>query len=589
MAEAIRLVIWDLDETFWHGTVTEGGYVWREDAAAALRGLAARGIVSAICSRNDAAQIEGILAERGVAGYFVFNSISWEAKGPRLAALVRAVQLRPETVLFIDDNPANLAEAAAFVPGIQLAAETIIPRLLEDTRCAGRPDPDLTRLAQYKLLEQRQAGVAQAGGDNGAFLRASGIVVRIEHDLEPHLDRAIELINRTNQLNFTKQRLPEDQEAARIELRALLSEHTIQAGLLHVRDTYGDHGFCGIYVMRSRRGMGRKLLHFAFSCRILGMGVETWLYRRLKRPAMRLEGPVLTDIVDDMHDIDWIDVELAGVPASSGPGGHALSYVLARGGCDMRAVAHYFGGLTGAIYEEFDTARDGQNVLVNHSLIATQAMAGIAAEAVADFAPFGFRAEDFDCAFSREMPAGPAVWLLGFAIESHVPIFRHRATGALLPWIPPGLGAGGDPALMMRGEPQAKPAGPRAEVDQTLMAHARARFDYEGLVLEASFQASLRMIFGRAQAGVQVFVLLSNTRTRPGYGGQSAAMVAQNAAIAGVAKDFPCVELLAPLSFMSETEIAAMEAPHHYDRIVYFRMFKHIMARMHAHEILVPA
>ena len=54
----------------------------------------------------------------------------------------------------------------------------------------------------------------------------------IEHDLEAHLDRAIEMINRTNQLNFTKVRLSENIEEARKELRELLSGHTIQAGIL---------------------------------------------------------------------------------------------------------------------------------------------------------------------------------------------------------------------------------------------------------------------------------------------------------------------------------------------------------------------
>ena len=77
-----------------------------------------------------------------------------------------------------------------------------------------------TRLSQYQLLQRRQTDEKAAGGDNTAFLRDSNIRVSIEHDLEPHLDRAIELINRTNQLNFTKNRLPEDMDAARAELRA---------------------------------------------------------------------------------------------------------------------------------------------------------------------------------------------------------------------------------------------------------------------------------------------------------------------------------------------------------------------------------
>ena len=51
--------------------------------------------------------------------------------------------------------------------------------------------------AKYKLLEQRKADEQAADGDTEAFLRSCNIVVEIEHDITPHLDRAIELINRT--------------------------------------------------------------------------------------------------------------------------------------------------------------------------------------------------------------------------------------------------------------------------------------------------------------------------------------------------------------------------------------------------------
>ena len=167
-----------------------------------------------------------------------------------------------------------------------MANQAIIGDLCRDVRCAGKPDPDLSRLRQYRLLERRQREEAATGSDAQAFLRESGITVTLEHDIEAHLDRAIELINRTNQLNFTKARLPEAPDDARAALRALLADHTIQAGLVHVRDHYGDHGLCGIYVVRHHRRLGRALLHFAFSCRILGMGVESWLYRRLSRPSL---------------------------------------------------------------------------------------------------------------------------------------------------------------------------------------------------------------------------------------------------------------------------------------------------------------
>ena len=156
MVEAVRLVVWDLDETFWKGTVTEGGieeYI-QENHRIVIE-LARRGIMSSICSKNDMSTILPILEEKGILDFFVFPSISWEAKGMRLAALVEKIGLRAATVMFIDDNPNNRAEAAAIVPDMQIEDEHFIPHLLDDPRFVGKNDNELSRLKQYKLLEAR--------------------------------------------------------------------------------------------------------------------------------------------------------------------------------------------------------------------------------------------------------------------------------------------------------------------------------------------------------------------------------------------------------------------------------------------------
>jgi hypothetical protein len=54
-------------------------------------------------------------------------------------------------------------------------------------------------------------------------------------------------------------------------------------------------------------------------------------------------------------------------------------------------------------------------------------------------------------------------------------------------------------------------------------------------------------------------------------------MRAHNEAIAAVAREFANVALLSPVSFMSAEELAALKTPHHFDRMVYFRIFRHIM------------
>jgi FkbH-like protein len=190
--------------------LTEGGIEIIPANFALIRTLADRGIVSSICSRNDYGAVERILSEAGIWDYFVLPSVNWEAKGPRLRALIESLQLRPGSAMFIDDNHLNLKAALHEMPDLQVSDPSIIPRIATLPLFDGKADPDLTRLRQYKLLEQRKADEQAADGDTSAFLRSCNIVVEIEHDITPHLDRAIELINRTNQPNFIKSRLPED-------------------------------------------------------------------------------------------------------------------------------------------------------------------------------------------------------------------------------------------------------------------------------------------------------------------------------------------------------------------------------------------
>ncbi len=155
-------------------------------------------------------------------------------------------------------------------------------------------------LTHYKLLESRKSDEKNAGGSNKAFLRGCDIRVHIEYDVLPYIDRAIKLINRTNQLNFTKRRLPEKIDEARAELGRLIGYPDRQAGLVKVVDKYGDYGFVGFFVLDNRTfdvaggRMCQALVHYYFSCRTLGMLVDRWLYDWLGRPAIEISGEVLT-------------------------------------------------------------------------------------------------------------------------------------------------------------------------------------------------------------------------------------------------------------------------------------------------------
>jgi FkbH-like protein len=427
-AEPVRLVIWDLDETFWHGTLTEGGIDYQQRHHDIVIELARRGILSSICSKNDPAPVRERLAEAGLWDYFVFPSIDWQPKGHRIQEIIAAAQLRPASVLFIDDNPSNLQEARHLLPDLQIADPGIIPTMLENPLFQGSDDRGLTRLAQYRLLERRQTAMQEAAGDNIAFLRASNIRIAVDHAVEDQLDRVIELVNRTNQLNFTKIRLPEDFEAARAELRTMLTGWRVQLGLVRVVDKYGDYGFCGFYAFDT---LMNRMLHFCFSCRILGMGVEQFLHAKLGRPALKIQGKVLSDLASPAV-VDWISQLAPNEILSGGRSEDRLGAVYLRGGCDLTAVAHYLRLAAREVVGDYNIMGAGLNLRIDHSVFLRHAVAGLTPAQSDALASVGYAPEHVASKFTK-VAAKTDLFIFSLLADASHALYRHKATGVEVP------------------------------------------------------------------------------------------------------------------------------------------------------------
>jgi FkbH-like protein len=329
----VKLVIWDLDDTFWSGTLAEGEMTPLPGNQDIVITLAQRGIMSSICSKNDFDQAAARLAALGVWDYFIFPKIEFGPKGANIAAIIETAGLRAENVLFIDDNRLNLEEARQFAPGLMTAEPEILPGLLGLQQLAGKDDAALTRLKQYKNLEVKAVERAGTSLSHEDFLRQCGITVTFDYEVEQNFDRLVELANRTNQLNFTKQRL-ETPEAVE-KLRALLGSYGITAGLIRVADKYGDYGVTGYFILH-RNYLKNNLLHFAFSCRTMNMGVEQYVYERLQSPAIDVVPPVANPI-STFEKVDWITEGHAGTHQL----GHATSnkQLLLLGGCELLQLA----------------------------------------------------------------------------------------------------------------------------------------------------------------------------------------------------------------------------------------------------------
>ena len=589
MAEPVRLVVWDLDETFWRGTLVEGGI--REYVQAhheIVVELARRGILSSICSKNDEQSVVKILEERKILDYFVFPDISWDPKGPRLVALIDAVQLRPATVMFIDDNPRNLAEAGALIPDLQLENEKFIPKLLADPRFVGKGDSDLSRLKQYKLLETRREAQRSAGGGGHQFLRDSDIRVCFDHDLEDvaNLDRAIELINRTNQLNYTKRRLPEDLEAARRVLRLDLAHMAVQAGLIRVVDRYGDYGYVGFFMMRANidievaASRHRELLHFCFSCRTLGMLVERWVYDYLERPKLWTVGEVLTDL-SGPDVVDWIRPVSSSELFSDRKAEVAAIAPELRlwGGCEMYPIGLYLKRYVPEVKVRGSFIADNKFILLNSCALAVSAFDRTESEFSEEAKALGVPADALAGDYFADAPPGTAIVFSG-ALDSGRhgypgSYYQHAHHGWELAfelancWDVTTLPEGAFERLVEEREG----CDERTRLHLTEVArHVRRNYRTAPPMSDGRRAATLRALLEHVPVGAKLILLLDLDRQRvQGVVQPDPPTAHYNELVRSIVREYPYAQAVGFSDFVDDDE-QVQEGGNHYHRVVYLKL-----------------
>lgn len=341
--DKIKLLIWDLDETFWKGTLSEEGIVPIEANIQLVKELTDKGIMNSIVSKNNFEQAKAKLTELGVWDYFIFPAIEWAPKGVAVKNIISNCQLRDVNVLFLDDNHLNLKEAKFYNPNLHIQEPDFIPQILTHEAFKGKDDSTHSRLKQYKILEEK-ASAMELFDDNIAFLESSNIKIEFIQDLDAHKERILELLSRTNQLNFTKIRSKQD------ELEELLNNEAMSSCLIKVKDDFGDYGIVGFY---SIDRAAKHLKHFVFSCRILNLGIVQYVYAKLNFPSLNIVPEVAEEL--DNSSPDWI-TEISGDSDSQKQEKDSLSQkrtkIFFKGGCDLSQMLFYLEGKNFSIKEE---------------------------------------------------------------------------------------------------------------------------------------------------------------------------------------------------------------------------------------------
>jgi FkbH-like protein len=283
--EPAKVLVTDLDNVLWQGVVAEdgaAGVAYRPEGPGfrsflyqtLLRRLKNQGVLLAAVSRNDAEDARGPF-RRGdmVVGEedLVALVASYEPKSAQIESLAAALGLGLEAVVFVDDNPVELAEVAGKLPRVRCLAfpsdEAGLPAFLHElaghfaaTAVTGE---DRRRTELYR---QRLAGLAPTsatGADLTAFLRSLEMRLVVRERSRGDRARAVQLINKTNQFNLNGRRWDDGEVEA-----VLAAGGRLLTGELD--DRTGNHGEV-LACLIDREGVVQSLV---MSCRVLQRRVE---------------------------------------------------------------------------------------------------------------------------------------------------------------------------------------------------------------------------------------------------------------------------------------------------------------------------
>lgn len=311
LGKSRRCLVLDLDNTVWGGVVGDDGpegiligqgdptgeaHLDVQRTALALR---ERGIVLAVSTKNHdivarrpfREHPDMLLKEDHIA---IFQA-NWNDKPTNLRAIARSLNLGLESLVLLDDNPAERALVRQELP------EVFVPELPEDPALYAQTllasgcfeatvfSAEDRQRADYYQDNARRVALEASACDIDAYLRSLDMTLSVRPFDDIGRKRIVQLIAKSNQYNLTTRRYSE------AEIRDIEADpdcFTLQARLT---DRFGDNGMISVVICR-RSGRRWTIDTWLMSCRVLGRRVEHALLSELISHARRLG---ISDIIGE--------------------------------------------------------------------------------------------------------------------------------------------------------------------------------------------------------------------------------------------------------------------------------------------------
>jgi len=305
-----KCIVVDLDNTLWGGVIAEEGLAGIKLGAGSPAGEAfvafqrylstmrERGILLAVVSKNNDGdarlpfeQHPDMFLRLDDFAVFIAN---WDDKPSNIRRVARTLNIGIDSVVFVDDNPAEREVVRRALPKVEVVTLPSDParyvRALSRSllfEAVAVTAEDLTRSGQYTARAAALRLEEDAGSleDFYASLRMEALIAPFD---EVNLPRIAQLVGKTNQFNLTTRR------HSLAELRAFADDPEYVTMYVRLRDAFVDHGLIAVLIARQDDD-SLDIETWLMSCRVIGRTVEEKMLERLceigeARGTRRLKG-----------------------------------------------------------------------------------------------------------------------------------------------------------------------------------------------------------------------------------------------------------------------------------------------------------
>ena len=294
-----KVLALDLDNTLWGGVVgddgAEGIVVGQEvpmgqaycEFQEYLKAQKQLGVLLTVCSKNDEENAiaglnhpDGVLRPRD----FTLIKANWEPKSLNIEQTAKELNLLPESIVFVDDNPAEREIVKGTLPCEAPPIESIegYIRTLDKGgyfEVTNFSEDDLKRGEMYKQNAER-AKMQSAFADYGEYLDSLEMKAEIADFSPINLARITQLTNKSNQFNLTTKRFT----PAEMEQVYKSADYIRLCGRLE--DKFGDNGIVSV-VIGKKDGVALDIELWLMSCRVLKRDMELAMLDTLAEEAAR--------------------------------------------------------------------------------------------------------------------------------------------------------------------------------------------------------------------------------------------------------------------------------------------------------------